>query len=226
MFPHVLGSAGVMKKNGKVKGIGVFNIDENLPVAGKRRVVRFYQGVQLVDTAQGMLIGSIAMKEFMLNKAFESSEFRAIATKNSASVHESEGACDLPLLFQNSPEGATVFLVVIEALVDSVPVGLDEFTQGRRRAQMMFLAMEEEVEESSWFFRKDVLVFGEESPLRGRESIKFLGSRFPAEGNPGGQSEGTENWSFNFCDLEDTGGVLMNIPGVEVVVPHEGFDAA
>ena len=91
---------------------------------------------------------------------------------------------------------------------------------------MMFLAMEEEVEESSWFFRKDVLVFGEESPIRGRESIKFLGSRFSAEGNPGGQSEGTENRSFNFCDLEDTGGVLVNIPGVEVVVPHECFDAA
>ena len=134
MFPHVLGSAGVMKKNGKVKGIGVFNIDENLPVAGKRRVVRFYQGVQLVDTAEGMLIGSIAMKEFMLNKAFESPEFREIATKNSASVHESEGACDLPLLFQNSPEGATFLLVVIEALVDPVPVGLEAFTHGGRRA--------------------------------------------------------------------------------------------
>ena len=134
MLPDVLGPAGVVKKDGKVEGIGVFNIDKNLPVASNRRVVRFYQGVQLVDTAEGMLIGSIAMKEFMLNKAFESPEFREIATKDPTSVHESKGACDLPLLFQNSPEGATVFLVVIEALVDPVPVGLDEFTQGGRRA--------------------------------------------------------------------------------------------
>ena len=79
MLPDVLGSAGVVKKDGKVEGIGVFNIDKNLPVASNSRVVRFYQGVQLVDTAEGMLIGGIAMKEFMLNKAFKSSEFREIA---------------------------------------------------------------------------------------------------------------------------------------------------
>ena len=66
MLPDVLGSAGVVKKDGKVEGIGVFNIDENLPVASNRRVVRFYQGVQLVDTAEGILIGSIKMKEFIL----------------------------------------------------------------------------------------------------------------------------------------------------------------
>ena len=125
MLPDVFGSAGVVKKDGKVEGIGVFNIDENLSVASNRRVVRFYQGIQLVDTAEGMLIGGIAMKEFMLNKAFKSPEFREITAEDPASVHESQGTCDLPLFFQNGPEGAAIFLIVIEALVDPVPVGLD-----------------------------------------------------------------------------------------------------
>ena len=139
---------------------------------------------------------------------------------------ETQGACDLPLFFQNGPEGAAVFLIVIEALVDPVPVGLDEFAQRRRGTEVMFLAMEEELKESSWFFGKDILVFGEEAPIRGREPIKFLGSRFSAERNPGGQAKGSEDRGFNFCDLEDTGSVLVNVPGVEVIVPHEGFDTA
>ena len=62
-------------------------------------------------------------------------------------MHESQGACDLPLFFQNGPEGAAVFLIVIEALVDPVPVGLDEFAQRGRGTEVMFLAMEEELKE-------------------------------------------------------------------------------
>ena len=166
------------------------------------------------------------MKEFMLNEAFESSELGEIAAQDPAPVHEPEGACDLALFFENSPEGAAVFLVVIEALVDPVPVGLDEFAQRWRGAQVMFLTMQKEAEESSWFFGKDVIVFGEEASIRGREPVKFLDPRLSAEWNPGGQAKGPEDRSFNFCDLEDTGGMLVNVAGMEVIVPHECFDTA
>ena len=51
VLPDVLSSSGVVKQNGKVECVWIFNIDENLSVASNRRVVGFYQGIQLVDTA-------------------------------------------------------------------------------------------------------------------------------------------------------------------------------
>jgi len=87
MFANIFGSARVVKENGKVEGVRVFNINQDLAVPRHRRVIGLNKSVELVDTLQRVLIRGIAVKKFVLYETLECTEFREITSKNSASVH-------------------------------------------------------------------------------------------------------------------------------------------
>jgi len=173
-----------------------------------------------------VLIGGVAVKELVLDKALQGAELGKITAQYPATVHESEGAPDLSFLFQDRPEGVAILPVVVEGLVDLVPVGLDEFAQGRGGAEMMFLAMEKKTQESPGIFFEDPVMLGGESALLGNETVKFPDPGFSAEGYPGGKAEGAQDRCFNLSDFKDAGGVLVDVPRVQIVIPHEGFNAS
>ena len=118
-----------------------------MSVAVECGIVGLDEGVELIDAAQGVLIGGVAVKELVLDKALQGAELGKITAQYPATVHESEGAPDLSLLLHDRPEGAAILPVVVEGLVDLVPVGLDEFAQGRGGAEMVFLAVQKEVKQ-------------------------------------------------------------------------------
>jgi len=214
VLPYILSPSGVVKEDGQVERVGVFYIDEKMSVALCRRIVGLYEGVELIDAAQGVLIGSVTVKKLVLDEAFQGAEFREVAAKDPAAMHKPEGACDLPFLFQDCPEGAAVFLVVVEALVDPVPVGLDELTQGRGGAEMVFLAVQKEAEESGGLFFKYIFVLSGEAAFLGNESIKLPDPGLSSERNPGTTAERAEDRALDFRDFEHAGSVLVNIPCV------------
>jgi hypothetical protein len=91
---------------------------------------------------------------------------------------------------------------------------------------MVFLAMEEETQKSTGIIVEDPVMFGGKSALLGNEAVKFLDPGFSAEWHPGGKAERAQDWRFDLSDFKDAGSVLVNVPRVQIVVPHEGFNAA
>ena len=91
---------------------------------------------------------------------------------------------------------------------------------------MVFLAMEEEAEEAAGILVKNRLVLRREPAVLRRESVEFLDFALPGEGNPRTQPGGFQDICFDLRDLEYAGGVLVNVAGAEIVVPHERLNAA
>ena len=90
----------------------------------------------------------------------------------------------------------------------------------------MFLAMQKQAEETSWFLAEDLLGGRRETTVLSCKSIELFGGRSSEEGDSKRESERAEYWSLDLCDLEDAGGMLVNISSVEVVVPHESLNSA
>ena len=90
----------------------------------------------------------------------------------------------------------------------------------------MFLTMQKEAEETSWFLAEDLLGGRRETAVLSDKSIEPFGGRSSEEGNSKRESERAEDRSLDLRDLEDAGGMLVNISSVEVVVPHKSLDPA
>ena len=85
------------------------------------------QSIKLIHAPERMLICGVAMEKFVLNETLKCAELGEVAPENPAPVHDAKGARYLALLLQDCPEGSPVFRAVIEALVDPVPVGFNQF---------------------------------------------------------------------------------------------------
>lgn len=90
----------------------------------------------------------------------------------------------------------------------------------------MLLAMQKEAKETSWFLAEDLLGGCRETAVLSDKSIELFGCRSSEEGDSKRESERAEDRSLDLCDLEDAGGMLVNISSVEVVVPHKSLDPA
>ena len=76
-----------MKKNRKVERIRILNINQDVAISRHSWVIGFHESIELIDTLQSMFIRCVAMKKFVLNKAFKCTELREISAKNSAPMH-------------------------------------------------------------------------------------------------------------------------------------------
>ena len=63
-----------------------------MSVAVECGIVGLDEGVELIDAAQGVLIGSIAVKELVLDEAFQGAELGEVTAQHPATVHESVGS--------------------------------------------------------------------------------------------------------------------------------------
>lgn len=226
VLAHILSAPGVVKEDREVEGVGVFNVDEQLSVALLFRIIGGDQGVELIDAAQGMFVGGEAMEELVLDETFKGAKFRKVTAEHSAAMHESERATDLSLLLENGFEGSPIVCGVGEFVINPVPIGLDQLAQGRRGTEVVFLTVEKEAEQASGILGKDLVVLRIEASVLGAEAVEFLDLGFLPKGNPRRQAEGAENVGFDLSDFKDAGGVLVDVAGVKVVVPHERFNPA
>ena len=76
-----------MKKNRKVERIRILNINQDVAISRHSWVIGFHESIELVDTLQSMFIRCVAMKKFVLYKAFKCADLREISAKNSAPMH-------------------------------------------------------------------------------------------------------------------------------------------
>ena len=91
---------------------------------------------------------------------------------------------------------------------------------------MVFLAVEKQTEEAFRILTEHLFGCRKETTILGEKSIEFFAGRSAQEGDSKREFERTEYGSLNLCDLEDAGRMLVNISGVEVVVPHKSFNPA
>ncbi len=172
MFADVLGAPGVVEEDREVEGVGVLDLDEELAVELFGGVVGDEEAVELVDAAQGVLVGGVAVKELVLDQAVEGSELGEVAAQHPAAVHEAEGAGHLAFLLEDGLESLAVVLRVAEGLVDPVPVGLDQLTEGGRGPQVVFLAVQEELQQAGGVFLENRIAFGAEAALLRQEAVE------------------------------------------------------
>lgn len=175
VFADVFGAAGVVENEGEVEGVGVRHVDEYLPVASVDGVVAPHEGVELVDAAEGVFVGGVAVKELVLHEAFEGAEFGEVAAEESGAVHEAEDAGDFSFLLEDVFELVADALVVAEALVDEFPVGLDEFTEFGGDGELVALAVPVEAHEAIDVLLENLVVLRVEAAVFGEEVSVLAG---------------------------------------------------
>lgn len=131
MFPDIFGSSGIVKNKSDEKGIGVGVIEVEVPVQFVARFIVVDKIVELVDAAEGVFVGGVAVEKLVLHKAVQRAKFREVAAEDTTAVHLAENACDLTLASEDFAKSIAVLDPKAERFVDEIPVGLDELSKGR-----------------------------------------------------------------------------------------------
>jgi len=163
VLADVFGSAGIVEDEGDVEGVGVGMFEEEVAVDGAARVFVINEGIELVDAAEGVLVGGVAVEEFVLNEAVERAEFREVSSEDAGAMHEAEDVGDLAFFLEDFAEGYAVFGAKSEGLIDKVPMFFDELAERGGRADIVLLAVGEEADETAGVFFEDGATPGEEA---------------------------------------------------------------
>ena len=80
-------ATGVVQKQSQVENERVFQIFEQMTIRDQLRIRRVNQGIEFIDTEQGVLVGSVAMEEFVLHQTSQLTEFGNVAAKEVDPMH-------------------------------------------------------------------------------------------------------------------------------------------
>ena len=91
-------------------------------------VVAINQRIHLVDAAQGVFVGGVAMEELVLNQKLHFSEFREKESEDANAMHEAKDGSHFSFLAQNVLKGSAIDLRGSEGMIDEVSMRLNEFS--------------------------------------------------------------------------------------------------
>ena len=214
----------VMHQKGDIHRDRIFHLLEDLPEEFLLGVVRVDQAVEDVDAAQGVLVGGVAMKEFMLDEVGQFPEFRDISSEKSVSMHSPEDVSDLSSGLQDFFEGFAIGTVSAEVPVYEVPVQFEESTNIRARTKMSSLGVQEEPHQPLRILLEDVVVLRIDETSPRIEAVEnFLVGCLASEEVENGNSFRVIADHLEFEALHQGGAVVKEVLGVPIVVPHEGL---
>ncbi len=86
MFADIFRAPGIVKNQGDEQSIRVGVFNEEIAIEFVTGFVIIDEVVQLIDTAQGMFVRGVSVKEFVLHEAVERAELGKIASQNTTAV--------------------------------------------------------------------------------------------------------------------------------------------
>ena len=224
VFAHVLGTTGVVHDHREIERVGIADIQQQTTIKFAARRFINEQCVELVDAAQGVLVGGVAVEKLMLHKAVHGIEFGEEFSEKSHPVHEPQCACDIALALEDCLKRVAVPLVITKILVHQVEVFLDQFSHRRREFQRSHLAMLEQPHQAVGVAREHIVGQRVDAPVARRESVELLNFAL-AEREKRTKSRRGRLFLLNLVNFHQRRGVLPQVPGVRVVVAHERLGA-
>jgi len=225
VFAHILGTTGVVEDDREIERIGVLNLQEQLPIDFPSRIGLGDELVQHFHAAKRVLVRGVAVEKLVLDEAIERAELRQIVAEEPDSMHLAEDGRDVALALEDGLECLAIGFRVTELAVEVFPVRFYEFANGRAQVQAAELAMLEQPHHPAGILLENVGVGGINPSFPGDEAIEFL-ALFLAECQERSDAGVSLVFLLDLEALHQRAGMLIDIAGVPVVVPHEGLGAA
>jgi hypothetical protein len=159
VMSYFLSTTGVVHQDGDVKSDGVFHVLEDLSKELLLGIFGMDESVEDINTAESVLIGRVAMKEFVLHKVGQLAKLWEVTTEESISVHPSEDMSDLTAVLEDLFECFSVRFVSPKVPVNEVPIQLKEASDLRTGAKVATLGVQKEAHEALWVLCKYIFVF-------------------------------------------------------------------
>ena len=224
VMAHIFCPARVVEEKCHIHRDGIFHVLKDPAEKLLFGIFRMDEAIKYFDTAQGMLVGGIAVEELVLDQICQLSELGKIQSQETKLVHLAKDVRHLTAILKNLFEGGSIGPAFPEGVVDKVEVPADQLANFRARLQVPPLRVEEIPHQATRVFFKNGVVLRIDQAASRLKSVEGVFRR-----SLSGQE--IEDWSspsvivhdFQFKRLHQRGALLIQVPSVAIVIPHEGF---